>query len=108
VAAGKASWLAHRPARYRMTVRRSCFCPPDTTDPVTIEVDGTEITSPTGTTGLTVDDIYDEASRTGSQGRITGIQIDPTWGFPAFLNIDHIINAVDDEMAYTITDFQAL
>jgi hypothetical protein len=108
VVAAKLAWRDHRPQRYRMTVRRSCFCPPDVTDPITIEVDGTHITSPAGLAGLDVDDIYEEASNVSPQGSITEITVDPTYGFPSSISIDHITQAVDDEMYYSITDFQPL
>jgi len=108
LASAMQTWAANRPARYRMTVRRSCFCPESVTNPVTITVDGTTITSPSDVTGLTVDDLYAEASAIGPEGRIVTLDFDEAIGYPTHLNLDNIIQAIDDEMAYIVTDFAVL
>jgi hypothetical protein len=111
----RALWQSHAVANYDYTLRRECFCPMEVTQPMRVQVRGGAVTSATSVaTGAaidvqhvkTVDQIFSEIEGTLSNGKVLGASYDATFGFPVEARLDRIVNAIDDEGNYFISDFQ--
>lgn len=114
-------WEAHRITDYRYTLQILCFCPPEIRQPVVIEVRNDATVSITAVeSGAVVDlehfkrldtieELFDliEAALIGKAARVD-VTYDPTWGFPTHISIDHVKDAIDDEVEYTVTEFTIL
>jgi hypothetical protein len=48
-----------------------------------------------------------QSAYTAEADEIT-VTYDPAYGFPATVSIDYIIEAMDDELSYQVSDFQVL
>ena len=118
LAAARARWTLTNAADYVFEFQRSCFCPPDFVRPVRIEirdglvssavyVDTEEPIPPPLTSVPTIDDLFDEiqAAMDGMAFSIMA-DYDADMGYPTNVSIDHIENAIDDEMAFTVSSFQ--
>ena len=118
LAAARARWAATNADNYVFEFRRSCFCAPDFVRPVRIEVldgvvssavyvDTEEPISPPPTSVPTIDDLFDEI-----QDAVDGMAFsivadyDADMGYPTSVSIDYIENAIDDEMAFTVSSFE--
>jgi hypothetical protein len=113
--AAEARWRASGIADYTYDLARSCFCPElavtiSVADGRTLAVtkDGRparpdELVS----VPLTIPDLFAlirrELARGGDAGPAT-IAYEPTRGFPTSASFDPIVNAVDDEYAYTVSN----
>lgn len=118
--AARARWALANAADYVFEFRRSCFCAPDFVRPVRIEVlDGVvssavyvdneePIASPL-TSVPTIEDLFDEIrdALNGMAFSVTA-DYDADLGYPIGVSIDHIENAIDDEMAFNVSLFQLL
>ncbi len=118
LAAAKALWDASKPARYSYYIRRTCFCAPDYVRPLHVFVDGATVrvtdgeseatVSPDVAKGLTMDELYAEASAIGPGGRIVALQIEttgPAAGRIVRIELDPIVQAIDDEIGYEVASF---
>ncbi len=110
---------------YRYSLSLICFCPGTDKMPLTVEVQNDEVFSMTyadGTSVLandpqfefysqyaTINRLFTElkADLDGRAAEVT-VTYDSTYGFPTKVNIDRIKNAIDDELALTVSDFQEL
>ncbi len=118
--AARARWAETNAADYIFEFRRSCFCPPDFVRSVRIEVlDGvvssavyvdTEEAIPLPLTSVpTIDDLFDEIGDALEGAAFSVIaDYDADMGYPTSVSIDFIENAIDDEMAFTVSSFQLL
>ena len=120
LAAARARWAQTDASNYVFEFQRSCFCAPDFVRPVRIEVlDGvvnsavyvdTEEPIPLPLTSVpTIDDLFDEIGDALEGTAFSVIaDYDADMGYPTNVEIDYIENAIDDEMAFTVSSFQVL
>jgi hypothetical protein len=109
-------WQALHYGDYVYTLRRSCFCTPESTRPMRIRVhagvvvsaiyvdDGTPVPAGLEFAVLTVDQLFalaDDAIRHADEVDVT---YDDAVGYPRRIAIDHIRQAVDDEITYEASD----
>jgi len=114
-------WARQDIASYRYQLKVRCFCPTEVTDPVVVEVkDRTASSVVYAASGQaaesryferydTMDEVFlviDDALKRGAEE--ISVTYDETVGFPASIYIDFVKQAVDDEIAYEVTEFRAL
>lgn len=115
------SWAAQKIAKYRYTLQISCFCLPEVTQPVVIEVRNGKRTSITAAqSGLPVDAKYFKkydtipklfnVIKTAIQDKADNISVtyNPTLGYPTSISIDPEQLAADEEIWLTISNFQII
>jgi hypothetical protein len=116
----RAKWDAKGPARYQFTFQWNCFCPQEFTSPTRITVHNDVIVEATdvnsGTTIApasrdlrTIDGLFDlihEAFQRDADR--VDVTYDPTDGHPVTGFIDYEQLAADEELGFTVSDFQAL
>jgi len=120
LSAARARWTSFSSVDgYTFQFRRACFCPPDTVRETRIEVLSGIVNSATYTdTGEpvtvpldelpTIDDLFDEIQSAIDNEAFTLVATyDQDRGFPTSVSIDFIEFAIDDEMSFTVTAFQA-
>ena len=120
LAAARARWALTNADNYMFEFRRSCFCAPDFVRPVRIEildgivssavyVDTEEPISLPLTSVPTIDDLFEEIQDAMDRLAFSVIaDYDANMGYPTSVSIDHIENAIDDEMAFSVSSFQLL
>lgn len=104
---------------YSFTLQRNCFCRGDATRPVNIEVQDGKIASATfADTGeplpadtdfnkLTVNDLFKQVGEVLSSGaERVDVKYDPKYGFPTSIYIDRSSQIADEEVGFTISNFQ--
>jgi len=113
----RARWEAHGSQFYSFTFQRGCFCPPAITRPVRIEVwDGVVVSAVDPDTGdpldppqegfPTIDDLFDEIQESiDREADEIQATYDEDLGYPVNVFVDWIINAIDDEMSFHVTDY---
>ena len=115
----RARWAAQHPPSYRYVVQKGCFCPVNIVQPVRIEVrDGAALSMANAETGApvpaadfedvaTLDHLFVLIQRAIDQGadRVE-VRYDEALGYPTLISIDHISNAVDDEVSYSVEHFE--
>ncbi len=110
-------------SHYRYNLFVGCFCVFNEDMPLAIEVQDGKVVSMKYQSGkeveasnhelfdryATIDLIFSEleADINGKADEVT-VTYDPTYGFPAKVNIDFIKKAVDDEVALTVSNFEKL
>lgn len=114
----RALWDEKGPASYQYTLRWSCFCGPDFTDPMRITVRDGAITSAVDVeTGMPVDpatrrpltieglfDVIEDAYRKNAAK--VDVTYDPTDGHPVSANIDYDQRVIDEELGFRTEDLQ--
>lgn len=118
-------WQDAEVAHYQFDLFIGCFCPFRDMMPLTIEVQNGEvvsITKPDGTAVAesdpsyqyfievaTVDRLFEKlnSSLNGSADEVL-VMYDATYGFPVTISIDQIKEAIDDEIAYQVVNFEVL
>ena len=118
----RARWQSSRISHYSYKLRVGCFCAFTERMPLSIEVKDGKVVSMTYRDGTpvsaaeqqifaqyhTIDALFDFTSQTiGKADEIKAVY-DPTYGFPATVQIDFIKQAADDELGLSVTDFQPL
>ncbi len=115
-------WDSQGIDHYRFKVSIGCFCAFRDLMPLTIEVQGGKIVSMTDVNGKSVPADYDETfAKAGTaeglfaiveSGLATADRVDVTYeadrGFPTSIYVDQLKDAADDEISYTVTDFEVL
>jgi hypothetical protein len=112
--AQRAIWASHAIDDYQLTLVQQCFCP--NTDPLVVTVrDGiaTGVTSNgiavapalIANVPKTVPELFDIVAENADAADMV-VAWDALLGFPTSISIDRIENAIDDEVGYTVTDFQ--
>ncbi len=105
---------------YRYTLEVDCFCPWGRFDVVVRNgevVQSRRVGSggfggsgvPPG--GLTIDGLFTVVSQArGSSPPADNVTVsyDERYGYPQRISIDQFVDAVDDEISYTVSDFQVL
>ena len=113
----RALWEAHEPASYTYTLRINCFCPPEYTGPVRVEVlngepvsvtyieDG-EATAPDMFARYdTLDKIFDLIADACARGAYEiSAEYDPEFGYPTSVYIDYLEYAIDEELGVVVSD----
>jgi hypothetical protein len=118
-------WQAADIDHYRFDLFIGCFCPFRNVMPLTIEVQNGEVVSITQMDGVVVtadDPSYElfmsvasmdalfatlDSSLNGDADEVL-VTYDTTHGFPTSISIDHIKEAVDDEIFYQVENFEVL
>jgi len=118
-------WTDANIQHYRFQLSVGCFCPYSELMPLSVEVLNGKVVSIATKDGSVVahdDQNYDSFARyatieslftelkadlNGNADQVT-VTYDPTYGFPATMNIDFIKNAADDELYLSATGFEKL
>ncbi len=120
LAAARARWALTDTDDYVFEFRRSCFCAPDFVRLVRIRVldgivgsavyaDTEEPISLPLTSVPTIGDLFDEiADAMDATAFAVVADYDEDMGYPTSVAIDFIEDAIDDEMAFTVSSFQLL
>lgn len=119
----KEKWRDANVSHYRYNLFVGCFCVFSQDMPLVIEVKDGEVVSMEYQNGneidatsrelfekyATIDRIFSELEKdvNGEADEVV-VTYDPTYGFPAEVNIDFIKNAIDDELALTVSNFEKL
>ena len=113
-------WMEQKASSYKYTFRHGCFCSPETTDPVFIEVRNGEqisITRPTKTTlkpqGFeqygTIEKLFELVQSTiNSNPYELTVEYNRQYGYPSRISINPNKNVADDEDSYTVSNFQVI
>ncbi len=112
-------------AHYQFNLFIGCFCPFRDVMPLTIEVQNGEVVSITQADGVVVkatDPSYElfisvatveglfaqlDSSLNGGADEVL-VTYDDAYGFPSTISIDQIKEAIDDEIAYQVDNFEVL
>jgi hypothetical protein len=116
-------WQAANVSHYRYNLFVGCFCVFSQDMPLVIEVKDGEVVSmeyqnenEIDATSrelfekyATIDRIFSELEKdiNGEADEVV-VTYDPTYGFPAEINIDFIKDAIDDELGLTVSNFEKL
>lgn len=118
-------WNDANISHYRYQLFIGCFCPFYEDMPLTIEVKDGEVVSITSQDGTVVDashpayETYQsyatidrlfsnlEVVLTGEADEVV-VSYDPAYGFPTSIAIDYIKEAMDDELALQVSNFEVL
>ncbi len=116
-------WQAKRIGHYQVQIQRSCFCVPDATKPIVVEVlggkvikmryaDGGAITPANATYFAdfnTIEQLFTLIAN-GIRAGYTRVEVayDPVYGFPRQITIDQDRMIADDEAYYTLSQFRIL
>lgn len=119
----KEKWQDANVSHYRYNLFVGCFCVFSQDMPLVIEVKDAEVVSMEYQNGneidassrelfekyATIDRIFSELAKdiNGEADEVI-VTYDPTYGFPAEINIDFIKDAIDDELALTVSNFEKL
>ncbi len=114
-------WQAARISHYRYNLFVGCFC--TASEPMVVEVRDGQVVSMEYQSGkeidassrglfekyATIDRIFSELQTNiaGKADEYTATY-DPTYGFPTKINVDFIKQAMDDELALTVSNFEKL
>lgn len=121
LARNRSKWATQKINRYRYTFAISCFCGPEATEPVQVEVLNSvpiQVTrvrpvqyAPLRTQDFgryyTVEELFQLAQTTLDSGpdKIS-IRYDPTLGYPTSISVDQREEVSDDEMYYSATQLE--
>ena len=121
--AQQGKWQDANVSHYRYNLFVGCFCVFSQDMPLVIEVKDAEVVSMEYQNGneidassrelfekyATIDRIFSELAKdiNGEADEVI-VTYDPTYGFPAEINIDFIKDAIDDELALTVSNFEKL
>ena len=115
-------WEEAAISHYQFSLNMVCFCAFAENMPLTIEVQDGEVVSMEYQNGNeidpasleffqryeTIDKIFAELEKaTGEADEVT-VSYDDTYGFPEQIDIDFVKEAIDDELAMTISGFEVL
>lgn len=118
--ASRELWERQAIADYRYRYQRICFCGPDVTEPVIIEVRDGEVllvtrvadggtVDPVAWLHLTIDELFDEIQAAIEEGAVqVDVTYHPVLGYPTSAAIDFSINIIDEETGFTATELAPL
>lgn len=114
LSAARARWAAAGAEAYTMTQVRTCFCPADASGPFRVTVRDGAVQSVTfegepvpAERALSVEALFRLVERALDAGAVTvDAQYDPSLGYPVRVYIDYNEQIADEEVGYTVTDFQ--
>jgi hypothetical protein len=109
-------WESHAIDTYQLHVERVCFCPPGS---YRVEVAAGTVASVTDEEGavslesdelrgfpLRVEDLFAEIDKSAFADNIQ-VAYDAELGYPTTIAVDHMANAIDDEVTFLVTRFRA-
>ncbi|MGB8980715.1 MAG: DUF6174 domain-containing protein [Anaerolineales bacterium] len=116
-------WQDANISHYRFDLFVGCFCVFNEDMPLAIEVKDGQVVSMEYQSGneidptnrelfdkyATIDRIFTELETNidGKADEVT-VKYDPAYGFPAHINVDFIKEAIDDELALSVSNFEKL
>lgn len=116
-------WDSQAVSHYRFNLSIGCFCPYHEIMPLTVEVKNGQVVSMTDVNGqplreelranfdeaATVERLFAIVEQAASGGADeVKVEYDAAYGFPASISIDYIEEAIDDEIGYTVFNFEVL
>jgi hypothetical protein len=114
-------WRSQNISNYRYTLRVSCFCTPEVTQPVVIEVRNNRVTSITSAnTGQPVNSEYFKQynsipklfnlvqSAIAKKADSISVTYHPSLGYPTQINIDYSAQMADEETYLTIENLEVI
>lgn len=117
----KQLWAKQKISKYRYTFRRSCFCLPKSTQPVSIAVRNGKVTSMVAASNghpVNREDFakYDSIAKLfdivkdaiAKKAHQLSVTYHPTLGYPTKISIDYDQMMADDEISFTIENLQPL
>lgn len=121
LAEGRERWAAAGMTAYEYHLRRSCFCDPEYTAEVIIEVvngaiqtvryadTGEPIGADRFSTYETVEDLFDIIEN-AIENDVVGVYVtyDPVDGYPFSVEIDYEPDVADEEIAFYVSDLRPL
>jgi uncharacterized protein DUF6174 len=122
LARNRETWQVANVRDYRFELSVVCFCGFTQKMPLAIEVRGGQVVSMTYNDGTpveeqeralfqryeTIDALFDYTAGAMSDADEIHVGYDPTYGYPASLQIDFIKNAADDELSLLVQGFEPL
>ena len=119
LAAAVRRWEATAPPSYEYTLQKLCFCAFETPLRVTVRdgvveraqvvATGVFLTSPELEWVPTIPEVFAAlAYALDLPAANFSASYEPTWGFPTEASIDHLAQAIDDEVAYRLSAFVAI
>jgi hypothetical protein len=101
-------WRAKGWPNYTMRFERTCFCP--ALGPLTVTVHNRKVVRRAGLPWASelksIDDLF-ALILSGQADRID-VTYDPQYGFPRSIDADMVVDAIDDEVRYRISDYRPL
>lgn len=119
LAGARARWAEAAIDDYQFTIQTICFCQQSVVGPFRVTVvDGvtTDIVNLEGgavdadtrrAVPLTVDALFAKVAEALDRADSLVVAYDDVFGFPTSIDIDWIVNAIDDETTFEVTDFSA-
>jgi hypothetical protein len=115
-------WQNSHLSHYRYTIHVGCFCAFMDTMPLTIEVANGAVQSMSYSDGSpvppdqlasfarysTIEAVFSLTADALHRADEVKVAYDRTYGFPSTVQIDYMKDAVDDELALSVTSFQPL
>ena len=115
------SWHDVEPAHYQFILQVGCFCVPDVTRPVQIEVQGGAVVRKSymdngEVVGNEFFEPYDTIEELfgviqaaiDQEADVIDIAYHPDYGYPEQISLDSIKEALDDEVVYRVSAFEIL
>ena len=115
----KGKWSVAKITNYRYTFAVGCWCPREMTSPVTIEVRNGVRTSLTRAKGIisspkyfasfdTIEKVFQFTEKSiNSKAEKVIVKYDSKLGYPISISVDESKRYVDDEIGYSITNFES-
>jgi Family of unknown function (DUF6174) len=110
-------WNSKNLSNYSYTLQRACFCFPDYTKAIRLEVlngaltsakyvdSGTDVSDNIRPNIFKIESFFDLIDSTKAQGgKVDGLQFDAVLGYPTQMDLDPIPLAADDEISYKLSD----
>jgi hypothetical protein len=118
----RSRWQAAKINHYTYRLMVGCFCPFQDKMPLKIEVQDGQVVSMTYPDGSpvsgqdlatfapyqTIDSLFDFTSVAVGKADEIKTEYDPKYGYPTRVQIDYIKQAMDDELALSVSDFEPL
>lgn len=122
LAANRQKWEAQHINHYRFHLLISCFCAFRDKMPLTIEIKDGQVVSMLDNQGQSLAAFADAFETYNSIGKLFGIldsalnggadkvtvEYNADYGYPQSISIDYVEQAMDDEMGFTINEFEIL
>lgn len=115
-------WASQKVAHYKYDLTIGCFCPWRDLMPLKVEVKDGQIVSLTDKTGqptppnfadtfnnaATVDGLFKILDSALGRAQEVRVVYDDVYGYPKSIHVDYAKNATDDEIEYTVENFEML
>ena len=102
----RSTWSSQNITNYSFDVEAICFCP--YREPIHAEVRNGAPTIKNEIEINSMDDLFQIVRDATETADAVSVAYDAKYGFPSFIAIDYIRQAVDDEVSYRVTNFQIL